>query len=249
MAMQCGNGMQEAASIRTIAPRTPRVVELAGLAGAGKSTLLRHLEASAAGREPRLVVLHCNHLKRRFPHLLAWEALRLLPTALRMVARHRQVFGEELRQLSRLAILPAVLRSPSLRRAEVVVLDEGPVFILARLLALGRTTALGDPLLARRRQAAVDHWRGALDLIVWLDAPDEVLAGRIRQRSQPHLVKHAEDAAVVGFLRAFRTAFDRVLDALTVSRGVACLALDTHARPVSQLTDSLEAVLRQEQRQ
>jgi hypothetical protein len=233
--------------MRTPRPQAPLVVELAGLAGAGKSTLLRHLEASAAPGEAGLLVLRCNHLKRKFPHLLAWEALRLLPTALRLMVRHRQAFGEELRQLARLSILPAVLRTPRLRRADVVVLDEGPVFILARLLALGRPTALRDPILVHRQEAAVRHWRDALDLIVWLDAPDEVLADRIRRRGQSHVVKYAEPAAVLSFLRGFRTAFDRVLDSLTSSRGVARLSLDTHTRPVSQLTASLGAVLRAEQ--
>ena len=75
------------------------------------------------------------------------------------------------------------------------------------------------------------HWAHTLDLVVWLDAPDAVLMGRIRGRGKAHRAKGADDVAAAEFLRRYRAAYAGELTMLRAA-GVRVLALDTQRETV-----------------
>jgi len=60
---------------------------------------------------------------------------------------------------------------------------------------------------------------------VRLDAPDPVLAQRIRSREKPHMVKHQSDQEIAAFAARFRAAFAAVIAAVTSLNGTRQLTV------------------------
>lgn len=197
--------MTDGARTRRGAPL--RAVELVGPAGAGKSSIGGELAARHAGRVapgslwglPRLGLLR--------------HACALLPAGARGVAPHRpHAVAAALLHLARVRTLHGLVRvhPPT---GPLRLLDEGPVFGLAWLRMQHAGLVHGGPLEAAWRDAAA-RWAHTLDAILWLDAPDAVLAHRIRERPKPHAMKGASTGDVAAFAASFRAALDAVIAAM-----------------------------------
>ncbi len=74
------------------------------------------------------------------------------------------------------------------RRADddILVLDQGPLYTLSRLLA-ARPDLTDDRWLKRE----MESWANQLDAVLVLDAPDRDLVERIRMRGKTHAVKNS----------------------------------------------------------
>jgi deoxyadenosine/deoxycytidine kinase len=64
-------------------------------------------------------------------------------------------------------------------------------------------------------QGLYEGWSSTLDMVVWLDAADDVLLGRIRTRQQEHIVKTQPAPVVYEFLDSYRTEYESILSILT----------------------------------
>lgn len=205
-------------AVRSVASRR-RLVELVGPAGAGKSTIAQLLRGGAGVRAaPGLWTLP------RGP--LGLNALRFLPRVLGFYRAFRGRVWDEMKQVIRLDTLYQVVGAPHGGRGEVWLLDEGPV------LAFGWLTVFGDDRLRRPAFAAwlagaVTRWASALDVVVLLDAPDAVLARRIRERAKPHDVKALPDGEVLGFIRSYRAALEAAVAALRDAGPLTVVRIDT----------------------
>lgn len=175
----------------------PLVAEIVGPAGAGKSTLAAALGRRGEGVRAGLGVW-------RLPaRLLLSSALRSLPQLLGMYRGGRPPGFQEAALVVRLNALGRLVGREAARRHRFLLLDEGTVFALAKLDAFGR--AGGRP------RGLVERWAGVLDAVVWLDAPDEVLARRIRGRAKPHRMKARTDEEIKAFLARYRESYERVV--------------------------------------
>ena len=209
----------------------PTLVELVGPAGAGKTTLVRALVEGGA-REgidlPRLPYMSA----------LLGSAFQLLP-ALAMRPGHSRWFSRS--ELRSAAYLDAWHRMIGSVRG-VTLLDQGPVYRLASLKEFG-------PYLTDSRafatwwSAALERWARSLDLIVLLDAPDEILLERINGRAQDHLVKGTDERTVERFLARYRTAFDHVVGAMRTLGGPEVISFDTSGIPAAQVAEAVSARL------
>jgi hypothetical protein len=193
----------------------PLVIELAGLAGAGKSALARALTQ----RDPTI---------RARPHISAWRYLTSVPAlAPTFFDLHWPFHGMLTKEMKRMLRVRALYGFAQHTRGEgPVVFDEGPVYMLARMLVFGEA-ATRTRAFERWWQAAITQWRSKLDAVVWLEAPDAVLASRIRTRSQQHPLQGHYDATFTTFFRAYRDAFERVLDLLCVPAGPPLWTFET----------------------
>ena len=206
------------AAIPATAHRTV-VLELVGPAGVGKSTIAARLrERHGVPAGPSLWNVP--------PLDAALAALRLAPLLVRICGASRSVPLASLKQIVRLTALERRLRRERVPGRRTIVLDEGPIFALAWLLVFAGPRVLRAPAFDAWRRRALRQWARALDVVIVLDAPDALLARRIRDRVKPHMVKGGTDAEIAAFASAFRAAFDDVLAAFSEANGPEPCRLD-----------------------
>jgi gluconate kinase len=199
------------------------IVELIGPAGSGKTTVAQMLQRRS---DAQLAVLPYYRSARQVPFFAA-NSLGTLPTIARLDFQRPRLSRRQIAWMVILRGWHRQLLKQAAGGAGVLVLDHGPIFLLAGLQVLGPSPLTGNA--ARSWWAAMyRQWAAALDMVVWLDAPDPVLARRIRQRDQVHFVKDEPDVAIFEFLQQFRAAFYTVIEGLgAAGRGPPLLHLDT----------------------
>lgn len=214
--------------------RRPLVVEVVGPAGVGKTTLTVDLEAR--GRAVRGTMWFLPK------PLLAQNTLRQVPRALAWYRDTGALLWQEVKHLARLDALHAFLHQYHWNGTRLVILDEGPVYVLSWLQVQGHEYFRSRPDAWWR--AALERWARSLDAVVVLDAPDSVLASRIRRREKPHLMKDRSAAEVSAFLEAYRVASEHVLRCLEAAGGPPVLRLGVADDP-KRLGDRFLAALDQ----
>ena len=213
------------------------VVELAGPAGAGKTTLVRELEASRPSTTTVGVQVGAPRLAAGIlaatPHLATARAL----------SPGRWWTRNELRDLAYLS----AWRRPVLEHhgsETMLLLDHGPVFRLASLSAFGPPMVDSWPFDRWLTPLARD-WGRLLDVVVYLDAPDDVLLRRIEARPRTHRVRGASQDEATEFLARYRTSYRRALDAMAAG-GSRILEVDTSSRRPKQLAELVLAAIHDE---
>ena len=198
--------------------RPPRALELVGPAGSGKSTLYRALAARSPAIAPGVPFGGLGHLR-----LGAAHAARFLPAWL--AAGGRFFDEKELRSLDYVVgWAEGVERLP--RGGTIAAFDHGPIFRIARLRAFGPPLVRGAAF-RRWSEAAVRRWAKLLDAVVWLDAPDALLAGRIDARDERHRMKGGEAEQTQRFLARYREAYDALIAELVAAGGPRPIPVDT----------------------
>jgi hypothetical protein len=202
-------------------------VELAGPAGAGKSATRRALIARTQLRQGMIWGLPARSLLS--------NGLRLAPSFIPLWLEAHRPLWNETRHMVRLRTLREELQRGGPQQS-AIIFDEGPVFALAWL------RGFGHPVMRQAASEAWWHtvfeeWARLVDMIVVLDAPDELLARRIRCRPEDHEVKQWSDPEIARWMARFRQSLDWVLERLTPEGGVAVLRLDTSTETPEQLAE------------
>lgn len=221
--------------------RQQLVAEIIGPAGAGKSTLSRLLEGRDRTMRTGLGVWGLPL------SLLVLNLLLLPPTLFRLYRTWRWLQWDEIKQLVRLNALDQLLDQEASKDYQTVLLNEGAVFTLAKLHAFGRG---GSPIRRAENwsQIVFKQWATTLDAVIWLDAPDHVLAQRIRTRDKPHRMKDCSDQEIYEFLARYRSSYERVVSALTAHHGPRVIRISTDRESPNQIADKLLAGVRGEWR-
>jgi broad-specificity NMP kinase len=199
----------------------PRLVELAGPAGVGKSTVARRLQERAKAHPATIWGL---------PVLpLLGNGIQLLPTLAGFWRQSHSLLWDESRHLVRLQTLRKVLHG-AVPAAPILLFDEGPIFSLVWLRGFGHPSM--------RSAAADEWWRTTLqewarvvDTVVVMEAPDSLLAQRIRARANWHEVKHCSDLEISIWMGRFRTALEWVLAGLAASGGPVVVHVTGNDQP------------------
>lgn len=212
-------------------------MELVGPAGAGKTAALRALGQRADSVQPGLRIDRLRYLP-----IIIWHTLALASTGFELLEESPRSWWPGMRHLVRLRTLHAVLAREASPSHRAIILDEGPVFSLSRL-SMFQNASLGNGRLARAWRTILDRWAGTLDVVIWLDAPDPVLAQRIRSRSKFHQVKEATDQQLYEFLGRYRSAYREVLARLTAAGHVRLVEMDTDGESADQAAAKILAVL------
>ena len=198
----------------------PALVEFVGLPGSGKSTAFETLLARDASLQPMPILRHGPHRGT-----LLRELARTLGTFVRCRALR---FDREM------LVMGAYLDALPVALADVrgtVVFDQGPIYTLCRPF-------LRQPRLRRWRDAKAERWRGLLDVVVWLDAPDEVLLERIDGRDKEHRLKGSERAAAQAEL-----VRERAVHLQALERFPNVLRFDTSEASPDAVADAVLEVL------
>ncbi len=216
---------------------TPRTIEIVGVAGTGKSTLTGILRDRGAVRAD---ILHT----RRLAHLP--YVVRGTPSVGRLLAVRggdgRRPDWDELKFIAYARTWDRYLGSHAPAGSRPVILDQGPVFALARLI-WGASRPVGTPRFDRWVDAMLERWSRSLDAIVWLDASTDVVLRRINGRATPHEVKGAEANRALEVLRSHRNAYDELRRRIETTGAIRVVDVDTTERPPIELADAITAAL------
>lgn len=219
------------------ASESPLIVELVGPAGAGKTALLRAISA----RDPSVRSgLRIERLQ--FLPLILWHALALAPAAIDLFAESTRLWWPGMLHLVRLRTLHTALAREARSGSRAIILDEGPLFSLARLTVF-QNADRGHGALTREWRAELTRWTSELDVVVWLDAPDKVLSERIRGRDKQHPVKDGTEDEVTEFLGRFRSAYQGLMDRVRAAGRVRIVQIQTNEDTTDHMAEITLAAL------
>jgi deoxyadenosine/deoxycytidine kinase len=216
----------------------PCLIEVAGVAGAGKSTLTR-----SVCEPPGFHVGGFIHA-RRPSHLL--QVVMATPRSIRVLVsggwRSPGMSWAEFKLMVYVTRWRSVLRRETARRGGITVLDQGPIYALVRLKAEAKpftTTRAFE----RWWDAMLGLWARELEVVVWLDAPDEVLRERINGRPQHHRQKGERADEAQRFLSRYRLAFEDALSTMEALGTPEVLRYDTQRTTTAQLASTIRPLL------
>lgn len=206
------------------------VAEIIGPAGAGK-TSLSHLLRRGKDVRGGLSVW-------RLPiTLLAVSALWSLPNLLAL-CRSRSFGWEDVKLVIQHNALLRLVRRESSKGYQALLLDEGTVFALAKLSAFGHKNVVADGS-DRWMQSLFNRLAPMLTAVIWLDAPDTVLAKRIRERDKPHRMKYVSDAEIRDHLALYRKSFEQVVSQLRQRSGLKVFRFSTDQEPLEAIAQKV----------
>jgi predicted ATPase len=214
--------------------RVLRVAELVGPAGAGKSTVLRALVS-------RYTAVPKTIWGQSIPLLLS-TGVQLGPTLLPFWRESGSLLWPESRHVIRLRALHRTLTRDPRPGEQVTVFDEGPVFALAWLRGFGHESMRSESSDLWWR-STLHSWARLIDAVVVLDAPDSVLARRIRTRSEWHEIKGEPDWYITEWLGRFRSALDWVLAGFAIQGGPAVIRISAEREEASLLAERVAQAL------
>jgi hypothetical protein len=138
----------------------------------------------------------------------------------------------------RLRTLGRALRQSEAFRSDVLIFDEGPVFALAWLRGFGNDV-LREEISSEWWEATLREWASLIDVVVVLDAPDTMLAQRIRARRIDHEIKQYPDGEIGRWMARFREASEWVLAGLSRHGGPSVIRLSSEDAAPDQIADRL----------
>ncbi len=219
------------------ARKQPRLIEIVGPAGAGKTTLSQVL--SRHGEHIHLTSFPDVRRISDAPFFI-WNGLQISPTLLGLPQSGSRRLGR--REFAWLSILngwPRKLKKDWAKN-EVILLDQGPVYLLAETREFG-PEYLKKPESDAFWQRLYSRWADTLDVIVWLDVSDDAsLLKRIRNRDKEHPIKNESVESALEFLARFRKAYEQVISNLsTICPGLRIHRFDTGQETPQEIADQL----------
>jgi thymidylate kinase len=217
------------------------VAELIGPAGSGKTTLLEAL----AERNPDVVPTPEPTRLELLPFYSRHAAL-LMPGCLTRPLGSLAFREREARAMAyaRAWHAPAEALAAAGRH---VVMDHGPLFRLAFLDEFG-TPLTRTPVFRRWWERTFELWEGSLDLLIRLNAPDDVLVERVHGRRVGHALKSKTPVDARQFLGRYREAFERVIDRFAPATRPRVLQIDTSLASVEEVSDLVQDALEERSR-
>jgi hypothetical protein len=210
----------------------PFTAEIIGPAGSGKSTLTGLLRGRDATIKTGLSIWGLP-----LP-LLATSTFSSL-SGLLALFRHGGFSMEDVKLVIQINALRRLLGRESEKGYRALLLDEGGVFGLAKLRAFGSDdTASGS---ISWMTGLCNQVGPTLDAVIWLDAPDAVLARRIRERDKPHRTKGLSEVEIFEHLGRYREAFERVMAELTERNAVKVIKFRTDREPLEEIAKQILA--------
>jgi deoxyadenosine/deoxycytidine kinase len=207
------------------------VVEVVGIAGAGKTTLL-----SVLGQKDKTILTLPSFRRLQYVPHFACSILTLLPTFLRQYTRGQRFTRKQIVWMTRLKATHRILNPQAFNHHRVIVLDRGPVYMLTRLLE-SISTSTSTRSFENWWNSMIKTSAAALDVIIWLDAPDETLMERVLNRGKWHKIKDKSDQEARDYLANYRALYEQVIAELTGPDHPKVLYYDTSRHSVAQIVD------------
>jgi shikimate kinase len=210
------------------------VAEIVGPAGAGKSTLAHVLRERDDTLRAGLSVWGLP------VSLLFLNSFLALPKVFGLCRSRRRVRWDEVKLIIRLNALHQLLGRESAKNYKTLLLDEGTIFALVKLLTFSNEAG-SHGRFNKWTESLLDRWAGRLDAVIWLDAPDAVLAERIRARGKAHRVKDKSDEEIYEFLAHYRRSYESVLSKLSARHNLKLIRFSTERESLDEIAEKVLA--------
>jgi Deoxynucleoside kinase. len=89
----------------------------------------------------------------------------------------------------------------------------------------------------------LSQWADTLDVVVWLDAPNETLLERVQQRGHGYLTKEISTAEGYEFLERYRKIYEQVIVKFAMNKGLTLLRFKTDRKSPDQIADDIRVAL------
>jgi len=217
-----------------------RIVEILGPAGAGKSTLTEALVES----DVRIAAeLPPDYRKIKNLPFFLYYSPSLIPTFARFLfvrENHLRKIPLTAQEMIWMVILIGWhkrIKHQIVKHNKIILLDQGPIFMLAYLNLFG--SSIFKNLAAKRWWDRTKRfWSEAIDMVVWLDAPNQILVERARNRSVWHGNKERTDSEAYEFLDQYRGYFEDIIKDITIhSSKLRIKHYDTNKLSENELVD------------
>lgn len=217
--------------------KQPFVVEILGPAGSGKTTILNALGQRDRNIHPDFPLSRTA----KIPYLIS-NTFALLPIYLRQYWNTRWFDRREIRSMVYLKAGLNVLGQQASNNGRVTVLDHGPIYRLAFLREFGPEIT-NSPSYKRWWESMFKEWVTILDMVIWLDAPNDVLWKRIRTRDRWHMVKNKCEGEAFEFLTRYRASFEQTIAESQMISQIKLLRFDTYQESVELISEKILAAL------
>lgn len=206
---------------------------MVGVAGAGKSTLLKAL----ARRNGKIQTLPVPSKVQYLP-VIAKIALVWLPLYLGKYRHTRWFTLGEIRIIGYLETWLDYIRSQILAKDLVVILDPGSVYWLSALQEFGPVLTK-DRRFRRWWDDKLNQWSSALDMIIWLEAPSEMLLQRVLSRNEWHEAKYQSPQAALEEFERFRAKYERLVPEMASRKNTRVFHYHTDQISTEQMAEEI----------
>ena len=215
----------------------PCILEFVGLPGAGKSTVRKIL----SGRDTRFRFRVSPPKSAYVPFLLShpqlWVTARLHDFSFPLLR-----FPDEVRYMSYLSIFIPYLKKQASTNNSIPMLDPGSVFWLHAVCDLHRRIT-GTRSFETWRRRMFAQWSAALRLLVFLDAPGELLFQRIHSRDEHHPWIDKSEVAFHESCDRCRDGLNTVISSILEHRQVPVLRFSTDKVEPKAVADAVLSVI------
>jgi thymidylate kinase len=216
----------------------PTTIEILGPPGSGKTALIEALQDS----ERDIIQVSIYWRKPENLSVGVRSAFSVAPVIFDGASNS----GLSLKRVMWMIRLQAALQifhRKAVTPPSIVTFDQGPVYTMVRLEQMALAAPEGSRL-RRWWELKLDEWAQTLNLLVLLDAPNDVLIERIRRRSKSHVAKTQSDEAVGELLTDERARYE-VLVGMLAQRGVMqVLRFDTSVHSVDEIASQATTAFR-----
>jgi deoxyadenosine/deoxycytidine kinase len=169
-----------------------------------------------------------------------YYGLGLAPLLLRLYQGPNEWLNR--REFAWLTILsgwPHRLKMEKRKSDKVIILDQGPVYLLAETNELG-PACLKSSTAERFWQRTYQRWATTLDVVIWLDTDNSLLFERIQTRTKGHAVKNEPAQTAYKFLESYRAAYEHIFRRLKANpEGPRIIHFDTGQDQPDEIVDQL----------
>jgi len=187
--------------------KTPLIIELIGPAGVGKTTILKSL-----CDKDRQITTGIHVGKIMFVIFLIINSILLMPAYIFQLKRNRWFGWKEIRAMVYLKAWYFIIHH-QIGKNKVVIMDHGPIFRLAFLDEFGPDFDHNSYYM-KWWNNVLDAWNSTLDVIIWLDAPNDILLKRIQSRNRWHEIKEESTDTVYEYLNRYRKSCKKIISKL-----------------------------------
>ncbi len=211
----------------------PRIIELVGVAGTGKSTLKEALR----NRNGLIQALHPPP-KHLYLPLLQKITLEWMPLYIMGNQCNRWFTKTELRNMGYLDTWIPYICAQAQFRNLTIVLDPGSVYWLSSLQGFGPDITK-HPRYQYWWEKRFEQWAAVLDVIVWLEAPEELCLQRVLARNEWHEAKTQSRSQTLEEFGIYRKLYEKMISKMTSKHPIKIFYFRTNQISTEQMVDHL----------